>query len=438
MSAGRDRLDAVYDALVGDEDGRVCKDIPDSACTAVPGNFLRQLGAMTLTKLGDALASPKTTLPWTLGALGAPAWMVGLLVPVRESGSMLPQLFIAARIRALPLRKPAWLLGALLQAAAVAGMAATALWLQGAAAGAALLGLLACFSLARGINSIASKDVIGKTVPRTRRGRLGGYAASVSGAISLVVAGGLMAWASDANSALLAGLLGAAAACWLMAALVYAGIQEAAGSTEGGANGIGEALRSLRLLRDDPDFGRFVLARALLLVSALSAPFIVLLARGHGAGGWDGLPLFLLAAGTASLISGPFWGRFADASSRRTMIVAGCLASAVALAAIACDAWLAGTGAGGWALVALFFVLGMAHDGVRLGRKTYLVDLAGGNKRTDYVAVSNTAMGALLLVTGAVTGAIGTASVPAALAVLATMGLAGAWLCQRLPEVQDT
>ena len=99
MTPTRDRLDAVYDALVGDEDGRVCKDIPDSACTRLPGNFFRQLGAMALTKLGDALASPKTTLAWTLGALGAPAWMVGLLVPIRASGS-------APCCR--PWRLPAW------------------------------------------------------------------------------------------------------------------------------------------------------------------------------------------------------------------------------------------------------------------------------------------------------------------------------------------
>uniref|UniRef100_UPI0030D96518 MFS transporter n=1 Tax=uncultured Arenimonas sp. TaxID=546226 RepID=UPI0030D96518 len=332
--------------------------------------------------------------------------------------------------------KPVWLLGALLQAAAVAGMAAAAFRLEGAMAGAVILGLLVCFSLARGLNSIASKDVLGKTVPKTRRGRLGGYAASVSGAISLAVGGALLWWGQGAGPVLLGGLLAVAAACWLLATVVYGGIQEDPGSTGGGANGITEALGKLRLLRDEPDFGRFVLARALLLVSALSSPFVVLLARGNGIGGWEGLPLFLLAAGAASLLSSPFWGRFADASSRRTMIASGSLASAVALAAIATDAWLDGA-AGGWVLVGLFFVLGVAHDGVRLGRKTYLVDLAGGNKRTDYVAVSNTAMGVLLLVTGAITGAVGTASVPAALAVLAGMGLAGAWLCLRLPEVQQ-
>ena len=432
--ARRERLDAIYEALVGDDDGRVCKDIPDGACTVLPGNFLRQLGAMALTKLGDALASPKTTLAWTLAAVGAPAWMLGWLVPVRESGSMLPQLALGAWVRQRPRRKSAWLLGAVLQALAVAGMAAAAFWLEGAAAGATILGALAVFSLARGLNSIASKDVLGKTVPKTRRGRLGGYAASVSGAISLLVGGALLWRAEQAGPGLLAGLLAVAAGCWLLAAAVYAGIKEQPGSTEGGASGLREALGKLRLLRDEPDFGRFVLARALLLVSSLSAPFLVLMARDEADTGPGELPWFLLAAGAAALLSGPFWGRFADVSSRRTMQLAGALASAVVLAAIAAQAW-AGDAAGPW-LVGLFFLLSVAHDGVRLGRKTYLVDLAGGNRRTDYVAVSNTTMGAVLLAVGALTGAVGAASVPWALALLAGLGLAGVATSRRLPDVQ--
>lgn len=431
---GRERLDTIYEALVGDDDGRVCRDIPDGACTVLPGNFLRQLGAMALTKLGDALASPKTTLAWTMAAVGAPAWMLGWLVPVRESGSMLPQLAIGAWVRKQPKRKSAWLLGAVLQALAVAGMAAAAFRFEGALAGAAILGALVVFSLARGLNSIASKDVLGKTVPKTRRGRLGGYAASISGAISLAVGGALLWRAEDAGPGLLAALLALAAGCWLLAAAVYAGVREQAGATEGGANGLREALGKLRLLRDEPDFGRFVLARALLLVSSLSAPFLVLLARDGTDSGLGGLPWFLLAAGAASLLSGPFWGRLADLSSRRTMILAGLSASAVVLAAIAVQAW-AGEAAGDW-LVGLFFLLCVAHDGVRLGRKTYLVDLAGGDKRTDYVAVSNTTMGAVLLAVGGLTGAVGAASVPAALALLAALGLAGAATSWRLPEVQ--
>ena len=47
-----------------------------------------------------------------------------------------------------------------------------------------------------------------------------------------------------------------------------------------------------------------------------------------------------------------------------------------------------------------FFILGIAHAGVRVGRKTYVLDMAGGNKRTDYVAVSNSAIVLILLATG--------------------------------------
>ena len=59
---------------------------------------------------------------------------------------------------------------------------------------------------------------------------------------------------------------------------------------------------------------------------------------------------------------------------------------------------LPGVVATAWFLPLAYFVLSIAHDGVRLGRKTYIVDLAGGNKRTDYVAVSNTVIGVVLLV----------------------------------------
>ena len=53
-----------------------------------------------------------------------------------------------------------------------------------------------------------------------------------------------------------------------------------------------------------------------------------------------------------------------------------------------------------WLYPLIFFVLMVAHSGVRLGRKTYVVDLASGNRRTDYVAVSNSVIGVVLLLLG--------------------------------------
>ena len=119
-------MDRLYDQLVEEEDTRVCKDIPEDACSNVPANFFRQVAAVVMTSLGDTLTNPKTTLAWLLGVVGAPTAMVAWLVPLRDSGSMLPQMFIAAYVRRQALRKPLWVAGSLIQAAALVAMGAAA------------------------------------------------------------------------------------------------------------------------------------------------------------------------------------------------------------------------------------------------------------------------------------------------------------------------
>ena len=89
----------------------------------------------------------------------------------------------------------------------------------------------------------------------------------------------------------------------------------------------------------------------------------------------------------------------------------------------------------GWSVVAGYFILSIAHAGVRIGRKTYLVDMAEGNRRTDYVAVSNTVIGFALLAVGALGGLAALISVEAALGLLGLMGMAGVVTAARLPEV---
>ena len=83
-----------------------------------------------------------------------------------------------------------------------------------------------------------------------------------------------------------------------------------------------------------------------------------------------------------------------------------------------------------------FFVLGIAHSGVRLGRKTYIVDMASGNKRTDYVAVSNTIIGFILLITGGISAAAATISTEGIILVLSLFGIAGAYVSYQLPNVE--
>ncbi len=426
----------IYDLLTGDEDARVCRDIADSACREQPRNFLIHILSLVASKTGDRLASPKLVLSWLMTSLGAPAFMLGLLVPVRESLSLLPQLFIAGYIRAVGVRKWFWVVGSLVQGFSVAGMALVAVTLQGATAGGCILGLLVVFSLGRGVCSVAAKDVLGKTVSKNRRGTATGYASSIAGAITILAGAVTFAMPPDEQGARFFGiLLTTAGALWVLAAIVFSRLVEYSGATEGGGNAVTEAVRQFGLIRRDAELRRFLLVRTLLLSTALVAPFYVSLASQETGSGLSQLGGLLIATGTASFLSAPLWGRMADRSSRRTMAVAALLA-AVAGFATAFLAWAPDLPYRSTLFAVTYFLLSVAHSGVRLGRKTHLIDMATADKRAAYVAVSNTFIG-LMLLAGGVFGAVASVFGPAvAIVVLAMLSLFAAIAARTLKDVQ--
>lgn len=431
-----DALELLYNRISGDEDARVCKDIPDAACRDQPRNFFAYLWANLLGKVADEIASAKLVIPWLFGTLGVPAAFTGFLVPIREAGVLLPQLLVAAAVRNLAIRKGVWLLGALLSALSLMGMAAAAMTLEGAAAGAAILFMLVVFSLARGLCSVSAKDVLGKTVSKSRRGRLMGWSASLSGLAVLGI--GLWMGVVDLQEAglrVFAGLLIAGGILWLVAALSFAAIREQPGATEGGGNALQVALQQLGLLYRDLPFRRFVLARTLLLSVALAPPFYVLVAQAQAGAGLLGLGALIIANGLATSLSAPFWGYMSDRSSRWVMA---CAAGGAGLLGIFTFAavqleWAWATSEIG--LAAIFLVLNVMHGGVRLGRKVYLVDMAGGESRAAYVAVSNTVIGVMMLF-GGLFGLLGDwLGAPAVVLVLGLLALLATLYINRLPQV---
>ena len=62
--------------------------------------------------------------------------------------------------------------------------------------------------------------------------------------------------------------------------------------------------------------------------------------------------------------------------------------------------------------------------------------MAGGNKRTDYVSVSNSLIGVLLLVTGGISALASMISPATVILLLGTMGAIGVVTALRLPEVE--
>jgi hypothetical protein len=432
----RDRIESLYNLVTGDEDARVCKDIPPAACNDQPHNFFAYLGANFLGKVADEIASARLILPWLFGLLAAPAALVAFLVPIREAGVLLPQLAVAATIRHIAIRKWIWIGGAALSALSLAVMGVIGLTLSGAVAGWALIVALIIFSLARGVCSVTAKDVLGKTVSKSRRGRMMGISAALAGIATLAIGIAVEAAGQGAGVTLLSSLLIMGALIWLPAIIAFALLREQPGATEGGGNALSVALQHLALLKHHPAFRRFVITRLLLLSVALAPPFYVLLIQQQSSG-LAGLGLLIIAVGIADSLSAPIWGRMADSSSRKVMawgaLLAGLLGILVSALYATGVAWLNQS----WLMGLAYLLLIVAHSGVRLGRKVYLVDMAVAGDRAAMVAVSNTVIGLAMLLAGGI-GIIalwaGSAGVIFALALISLIAAVWAW---RLPEVSE-
>ncbi|WP_435414943.1 MFS transporter [Polaribacter aestuariivivens] len=403
----------------------------------LPRNYFLLLISNIFTKLGDTLSNPKTVLTWVMNYINAPVYMISFIVPIRESGSMLPQIFLASFVKTKEKRKWIYVIGSILQFLAILLIGITAYFFEGIFAGSLIIFFLIVFSLARSLCSVSSKDVLGKTIPKDKRGKLKGYTVSVSGVLVLL-AGLFMMYKSKSGASLLfySGILVFASAMWLISAFIYSKIKEDKSKIQENKNTWKEVIQRIKIVKKDTHFRNFIIARSLLLCSALTAPFYVLLAQENIGKESYLLGLFIIANGVASILSAPVWGKMADVSSKNVMALATIIASGLGIAMFIIIEIFTDFSKIFWLYPVAFFILGIAHSGVRLGRKTYVVNMAEGNKRTDYVSVSNTIIGLILLVTGGISALASLFSVELVLLVLSMFGILGAFLSYKLPNVE--
>lgn len=381
--------------------------------------------AQTATKLGDVLTNPKTVLTWLLSSLGVSGAVLSMLVPIRESGSMLPQLFISDWVKNAPRRKWVFVSGALAQGGAIASMGLAALTLPPTAAGVVVLGSLGVFSIARAFCSISAKDVLGRTIPKGFRGRVGGISNTVSGILSAIAAVSLILNGGENSGEFLAWLILGASLLWVVGAGVYSGVREEIPEDKEEQSKAREgALARLRLVQQDPQFRTFIIARSLLLGTALAAPVLVLLGQRNTAS-LGSLVGFIIASGLATSVSSFLWGRLADRAGRLAMAGGGFFSAGVGAGAVilakATPPWMENAFA--WPL--LFFLFNIGYEGVRMGRKTWVVDAVEGDRRTDYVSASNTLIAAIILLIGAINSPLQAWSPTFSLAAYSTLCLGG-------------
>ncbi|EPX80006.1 MFS transporter [Litoreibacter arenae] len=393
-----------------------------------PRSFLRHAAALGMTKLADGLIDPKLVLSWLLTTLGAPAFYVGLLVPIREAGALLPQLALASWVEGMAQRKWAWVAGAVGQGASALAIVLVALSFEGALAGGLICVALAVLALSRSLCSVSYKDILGETVAQSHRGSATGIASSTASAGVIVFALLLMSGVF-AREGLVLVSIGLAACLWGLAALVMASLhEEETKSSDQSFN----PLAQFRILREDAQLRRFIVTRGLLVSTALAPPYMILLAGSEGA--LSQLGALVLASALASLLSSYVWGRLSDRSSRLVLLLSGVSGSGALVATLVFSAL--GLLETIWALPLALFALMIAYHGVRQGRSTYLVDMSPEGQRAAYTAVSNTVIGVLLLASGAFGALAGVVGPAVTLLAFALMAAGAAFVAYGLEEAE--
>lgn len=397
-------------------------------------NARRFIWSNGLQGIGDQIVAAKTVLPWLFTAAGVPPAFTSLLVPIRESGSMLPQAALTPWVTAQAKRKHAWLIGSWGQAISAALIALSAMLFDGALLGVIVLVLLAALSIFRALCSIAGKDVQGRTIAKGTRGVITGRATALSGAFTLAIGLLLSFLPNDLPRWVIVALLAVGASTWAFASLVFRSIKEPAEdpSPKSKENW---AKQTYDLVKGDRQLQKFLVVRSLMLVTALSTPFIVVLAQEEGAN-LSSLGAFIIASGGAALLGGRISGVFSDRSSKTTMAWAAGVASTSLLLLVA-SANLLPTAANAWIMPIGFFVVNLAHTAVRVSRKTYLVDMADGDRRTLITGAANTVMGVVLLLVGALSSAISVLGPQTTLIFLAIVGFIGVASAANLKDVSS-
>lgn len=361
------------------------------------------VAALSLTKISDGLVNPKLVLAWLMNSLGAPGYLIGFLVPVREAGALLPQLTLARWVENSRRRKWFWVAGSLVQGIAAFGLAGSAIFLEGDRAGWSMIGCLAVLSLGRAFCSISQKDALARTIPKQRRGSVTGAAGSAASLGVLVFGILLAAGIIPMTTACIAAAIAVAGAAWFAGALIFSALREPASDPVAGERTLFSAF--VAPLGRDAQLRWFIFTRAMLTATALAPPFIVMLTSAGNELELGHLGPLVLASGAASILSAYIWGRLSDTSSRKTLLAAACLGAST-FAATGLFGLLGGGSLGmGWNGMALsaasIFFAQIAHEGVRAGRKLHLTDMADDDNRARYTALSNSLIGIILLLGGA-------------------------------------
>ncbi len=351
--------------------------------------------------IGLEFGNMRLVVPWIDTQLGVAYFLVALIVPVLQFGLIAAQLGAAPLIARAALRKQPVVGFCLVLVASLVAIIVAAVTLPPLLAGLALLVCVLCFGTSHGIFNVGYDDLLAKTIPEARRGRLVAHRAALGGALTLVVSLVVLLFLPEVegNQVL---LLWLAVAGWIGVVLAYSALDEPPSPSVRKSFTLRELSRGFGLIRTYPWFKRLLIARTLLLSAELAIPFYAI----HAATLYDptaqNATVFVLATGIGVISSGLIWAN----STNRARMAEGALFALIAgvlTLVINSIEHLQIT----YFHAFVFVLLTLAEQGSVQGQITYMMDHAPAADRPTLIATANASMRALGIGVALVLGAVG-------------------------------
>lgn len=354
-------------------------------------NFLVNVLDGTFFWCGSSLIAASTILPVYVSRLSDSALLIGLLSMVSSMGWLLPQLFTANWVQRLPRKKVLPVnVGLFTERLPVILMALSSLLAvrYPLLALALLFVFFAWHTFGAGLVAVAWQDMIGKIIPAQRRGKFFGLA-NFLGTATGVAGASAAAWLLDRYSFPTGYTLtfAAAAAMMLISWVFLALTREPAQKPTSEPVSQREYWRGLpSVLRDDPNFARYLVSQAVLALGGMAGGFYTVYAvqRWQLSDGQAGAfqASMLIGQALANLAFGALADRKGHKLVLELSVLLGLLGTGLAVVAPG-PAWF----------YLVYALIGGNLAGILLSGLMIALEFCDEDRRPTYIGLNNTVRG---------------------------------------------
>jgi len=349
-------------------------------------NFFAFLWHGIFLYIANAFTQITTVQASLIYFLTGSSFLSGVLFSANRIGSVIPQVFFVNWVEKTKIKKHFLIAAVLIRGTSMLVIAGLLFGINRPKSPFTLTLIfivMLVFFLSGGMGDISYYAVFSKTVNPRKRGKLFGLKYFIGGILGLgagYLTKHIFTWIPDfpQNYALLYAASGVALY------IAFAGFSALKELPDKGRKSHSSWYGHFRLLREHPNFLKFILVEMLLMSVIILMPLYVIYAKKELLLSFNLIGFFVTAQIAGEIIGGPIWGKIGDRYNfRLVLFLIGLLSMFTPIMALFLPAVNRNL------YISVFFMIGLTFKGLSLGISNYLLEIAPKEAVPSYVAVKN-------------------------------------------------